>query len=166
MAVTTAHRAGPGWLGLAAFGLATATAAAVGGLAAAGARGEYENLHRPMWAPPAWLFGPVWTVLYVTIAVAGWLVWRRVGLRDHQGWRKEMIVFAIQLGLNALWAPLFFGAHWYGLALLDIAALWVAICLTVALFARIHRPFGLLLLPYWAWVSFAAVLNAVIWHLN
>jgi tryptophan-rich sensory protein len=166
MTVTTAHRGAPGWLGLVGFGAATLAVAGIGALAAADAGETYAELHRPMWAPPAWLFGPVWTVLYVAIAVAGWLVWRRTGLRDANGWRKEMVAFAVQLGLNALWTPLFFGAHWYGVALLDIALLWVAICLNVALFARVHRPAGLLLLPYWAWVSFAAVLNAVIWHLN
>ena len=166
MAVTTAHRGTQGWLGLAGFAAVTVVAAGVGALAAMDAGTEYEALHRPMWAPPPWLFGPVWTVLYVMIAVAGWLVWRRKGLRDGDGWRKEMVAFGLQLGLNALWTPLFFGAHWYGLALLDIALLWVVICLMVALFARVHRPAGLLLLPYWAWVSFATVLNAVIWHLN
>jgi tryptophan-rich sensory protein len=166
MALTTAHRGAPGWLGLAGFAAVTVAAAGVGALAALDAGTAYEALHRPMWAPPPWLFGPVWTVLYGTIALAGWLVWRRTGLRDRQGWRKEMVAFGIQLGLNALWTPLFFGAHWYGLALLDVALLWVVICLTVALFARVYRPAGLLLLPYWAWVSFATVLTAVIWHLN
>jgi len=163
MAVTTAHAPFHGtrkWVGLGLFGLAALVTAGIGGLGVAGTAQEYQNLHQPSWAPPPWLFGPVWTILYAMIAVSGWLVWQRVGAR------REIVAFVIQLGLNAIWTPIFFGAGQYGLALIDIALLWIAICATVALFGRVSKPAALLLLPYWAWVSFATALNTAIWYLN
>ena len=147
-------------LALVVFGLAVAAAAVVGGLAAAGSSGEYATLQQPSWAPPDWLFTPVWSVLYVTIAVSGWLVWRRVGLD------RTLIPFAVQLVLNAAWTPLFFGLGAYGLAAIEITVLWVAIGVTVWAFWRVHRAAALLLLPYWAWVTFATALNVAIWWLN
>lgn len=163
MAVTAAHAPYRGvrkWAGLAVFGLASLVTAAIGGLGVIGTAQEYQSLNQPPWAPPSWLFGPVWTVLYAMIAVSGWLVWQKVGFR------KELVAFAVQLGLNAIWTPIFFGAGLYGLAMVEIALLWVAICLTVAWFGRVSKPAALLLLPYWAWVSFAAALNTAIWYLN
>lgn len=148
-------------LSLAPFGLAAAGAALLGGLGVAGTAAEYQSLSQPSWAPPSWLFGPVWTVLYVMIAVAGWLVWRRTG-----SWTPALTAYAIQLVLNAIWTPIFFGFGQYGLALADIVAMWIAIGVTVVLFWRISRPAALLLLPYWAWVSFATALNAWIWNAN
>jgi benzodiazapine receptor len=148
------------WIGLAVFGLAAFITAAVGGLGVAGTPEEYRGLKQPAWAPPSWLFGPVWTVLYVLIAVAGWLVWRRIG------WGPALAVYAVQLVLNAIWTPLFFGAGQYGLALVDIVVLWFAIGATVLLFWRVSRLAGALLLPYWAWVTFATALNAAIWRMN
>lgn len=148
------------WLALAGFGAASLAAAAVGGVAASNAGEEYRQLEQPTWAPPAWVFGPVWTVLYIGIAVAGWLAWRRAG------WGVPLWAFAVQLVLNALWTPLFFGAGAYGLAFAEIVLLWLAIGLTVALFWRVSRPAALLMLPYWAWVTFAAALNFAIWRLN
>lgn len=147
-------------LGLVVFGLAVAAAAVVGGVAAGGASAEYENLEQPFFAPPDWLFSPVWTALYVTIAISGWLVWRRIGL----GW--PLIPFAVQLVLNAVWTPLFFGLGAYGLAAIEIIALWIAIGVTVWSFWRVHRVAALLLLPYWAWVTYATALNIAIWWLN
>jgi translocator protein len=147
-------------LGLAAFAAAAAVTALIGGLAVTGARQEYATLDRPAWAPPGWLFGPVWTVLYATIALAGWLVWRRAGSRS------ALVPYAVQLVLNAIWTPLFFGAGARGLAALDIVVLWCAIGATVVGFGRAHRGAALLLLPYWAWVSFATALNLVIWWEN
>ena len=117
-------------LGLAAFGVAVATAALIGGLGVAGTTAEYQSLEQPSWAPPSWLFGPVWTVLYAMIAVAGWLAWRRAG------WTTALTVYAVQLVLNALWTPIFFGFGRYGLALADIVVLSVLIGVTVALFGR------------------------------
>jgi benzodiazapine receptor len=148
------------WLGLAAFGAAAAAAALIGGLGVAGTAAEYQSLRQPPWAPPSWLFGPVWTVLYVLIAISGWLVWRRAG------WTTALTVYAVQLLLNAAWTPVFFGFGRYGLALVDIVALWLLIGATVWLFRLISRTAAALLLPYWAWVTFATALNAFIWHAN
>ncbi|TCB95777.1 tryptophan-rich sensory protein [Micromonospora zingiberis] len=148
------------WWALAGFAVAVIAAAAVGNLAVSGAAAEYATLDRPGWAPPSWLFGPVWTVLYAMIAVAGWLVWRRVGFAP------ALIVWAMQLVLNAAWTPLFFGAGRYGLAFAEIVLLWLAIGATVLLFRRVHAVAAALLLPYWAWVTFAAALNYSIWRLN
>jgi tryptophan-rich sensory protein len=94
------------------------------------------------------------------MAVSGWLVWRKVG------WGTEVAVFAGQLVLNAAWTPLFFGAGNYGLALVDIVVLWLAIGATIALFHRVSRPAAWLLVPYWAWVTFATALNWSIWRMN
>ena len=148
------------WLGLAGFGVAAAAAALIGGLGVAGTAQEYRSLEQPSWAPPSWLFGPVWTVLYVMIAVAGWLVWRRTG------WTAALTVYAAQLVLNAAWTPIFFGFGRYGLALVDIVLMWVLIGLTIWLFHPISKVAAALLLPYWAWVTFATALNAAIWNMN
>jgi translocator protein len=148
------------WLGLVVIGAAVALASVVGALAASSAAGQYAQLEQPSWAPPSWLFGPVWTVLYVMIAISGWLVWKRTGLG------KAMWVFTAQLVLNTLWTPLFFGADMFALAFVDIAALWVLIGLTIYQFAKVSRPAAALLVPYWAWVTFASALNFAIWQLN
>ena len=147
-------------IGLVAFLAAAAAAAALGGLGVAGTAIEYNSLEQPSWAPPSWLFGPVWTVLYVMIAVSGWLVWRRTG------WTTALTVYAVQLVLNAIWTPIFFGFGQYGLALIDIVLLWVLIGATIWLFSKVSRPAAALLLPYWAWVTFATALNAAIWSAN
>lgn len=146
--------------GLAAFGAAAAAAALVGGLSVTGTRAEYASLNQPSWAPPGWLFGPVWTILYAMIAVSGWLAWRRAG------WTAALTVFAMQLALNAAWTPIFFGAGRYGWALVDITVLWVLIGLTIGLFRRISRTAALLLVPYWLWVTYATTLNAAIVAMN
>ncbi|MFY1695375.1 TspO/MBR family protein [Solwaraspora sp. WMMA2101] len=148
------------WWGLAVFAAAVAVAAAFGALAASDAGSRYADLAQPSWAPPSWLFSPVWTVLYVLIAVAGFLVWRRVGIGPAIG------LWVAQLVLNAAWTPLFFGAGQYGLAFAEIVLLWLAIGATVLLFRRVSRLAAALLLPYWAWVTFAAALNLAIWRLN
>ena len=148
------------WAGLIPFVLAVAAAALIGVLGVTGTAAEYRNLDQPSWAPPSWLFGPVWTVLYAMIAVAGWLVWRRTG------WNRALTVYAVQLALNAIWTPIFFGFGRYGLALADIVVLWVLIGATVWLFRPVSRTAAWLLVPYWAWVTFATALNAAIWHAN
>jgi benzodiazapine receptor len=148
------------WWGLLVFGLAVFVAAAIGGLGVAGTSAEYSGLQQPAWAPPSWLFGPVWTVLYVMIAVAGWLVWQRTGFT------APIWLYTAQLVLNAIWTPLFFGAGQYGLAFADIVVLWLLIGATVVAFWRVRRSAALLLLPYWAWVTFASALNLAIWQLN
>jgi benzodiazapine receptor len=148
------------WVALAGFGAAAAAAALIGGLGVAGTVAEYQSLQQPSWAPPSWLFGPVWTVLYAMIAVSGWLVWRRTG------WSSALNWYAVQLVLNAIWTPIFFGAGQYGLALADIVVLWVLIGVTAWKFRPVSRVAAGLLLPYWAWVTFATALNAAIWSAN
>ena len=149
------------YLSLAIFLAASFLAALPGGLLTDA--GWYVALNRPAWAPPGWLFGPVWTVLYVLIAVSGWLVWRRGGWAAQ---RIPLIAFGIQLALNCAWTPIFFGARQIGLALVVIGVLGVAIAATAALFWRVSRVAGGLMLPYLLWVSFATTLNFAIWRLN
>lgn len=123
----------------------------------------YDSLTKPWFNPPNWIFGPVWTVLYLSIGVSGWLVWR-VGEPKERF--RPLSAFAFQWVLNAIWTPLFFGMQRPDIALIDILALWIAIAVTVALFFRVSRLAAALLVPYWLWVSFAALLNASLWWLN
>ena len=125
--------------------------------------GWYAALQKPSWNPPAWLFGPAWTLLYITMAVAAWLVWREGGWKAQ--WRT-LGLFLLQWLLNALWTPLFFGLHHPGLAFAEIILLWLAIAATLVSFWRVRQVAGVLLAPYLAWVSFAAALNFTIWRLN
>ena len=123
----------------------------------------YASLNRPSYAPPNWVFGPVWTLLYVMMAVAGWLVWKSSG---SVGKRFALTMFGIQLVLNAAWSVIFFGWHQPGWAFLEICMLWLAIATTVVSFKRRSSAAAVLLIPYLAWVSFAAVLNYGFWSLN
>jgi len=123
----------------------------------------YAGLAKPSWNPPNWLFGPVWTALYIMMVVSAWLVWRQGGIKAQ---RRPLGLFLVQLLLNAVWTPLFFGLHRPGLAFLDIIVLWFTIALTIVVFWRIHRAASILLWPYLAWVSFATVLNGTLWWLN
>jgi benzodiazapine receptor len=123
----------------------------------------YAGLAKPSWTPPNALFGPVWTLLYAMMAVSAALVWRKAGF--GAAW-KPLTVFAVQLVLNAAWSWLFFGLHRPGAAFGEILILWTAILITLVLFWRVRPISGVLLLPYWAWVSFAAALNFSIWQLN
>jgi translocator protein len=128
-----------------------------------GPGGWLQTLELPFFYPPGWLFGVVWPVLYVLMAVAAWLVWRERGF----SWaRVPLVLYFLQLGLNLLWSVIFFGLRAPGLALLEIMVLGVAVALTVLAFRSVSRPAALLMLPYLAWVGFAAVLNAAIWWLN
>ena len=120
----------------------------------------YAALAKPSWNPPAWIFGPAWTSLYTLMAIAAWLVWKR------DGWRRPLALYFVQLLLNAMWTPLFFGAHQLGWALVEIVALWLAILLTLLNFHRVNRTAGWLLAPYLAWVAFATALNFTLWRLN
>ena len=124
----------------------------------------YENLAKPSFSPPNWLFGPVWTVLYLSMAVAGWLVWQQ--LRRKPTIPLPLALFGIQLVLNTLWSVLFFGVQAPGTALVEILILWAAIFVTLISFWRVSKEAGWLLVPYLAWVTFAAVLNFEIWRLN
>jgi benzodiazapine receptor len=151
-----------GLIGLASWSLLVFATAAVGAFASRGAEDFYQRLQLPTWAPPASVFGPVWTVLYVLMALAAWLVWRT----GTDGRTRALSLFVVQLALNALWSWLFFSFHLGGLALADIVLLWVLIVATVVAFWNIRPLSGLLLLPYLLWVSFATVLNLVLWRLN
>lgn len=123
----------------------------------------YSTLKKPSWNPPGWIFGPVWSALYTMMAVAAWLVWNRGGFAA-QG--RPLRLFLTQLVLNAAWTPLFFGLHCPGAAFAEITLLWLAIAATLAAFRPVHQAAAWLLVPYLAWVSFAAALNFTLWRLN
>ncbi len=120
----------------------------------------YAALNKPSWNPPSWIFAPVWTSLYLLMAVAAWLVWKKAG------WHRALFAYLIQLTLNAAWTPIFFGAHQLGWALAEIILMWLAIILTMRSFFLISKPAGWMLVPYLAWVSFAAFLNFTLWRMN
>ena len=123
----------------------------------------YADLAKPTWNPPDWIFGPVWSCLYLMMAVSVWLVWRQGGFALA---KLPLALFAVQLGLNSLWSILFFGLHSPGLAFLEIVLLWGAILATLIVFWKRSKWAGGLLVPYLAWVSFATVLNVTIWQMN
>ncbi len=123
----------------------------------------YATLHKPSFNPPNAIFGPVWTILYALMAAAAWLVWKQPGSTART---RALRLFYLQLTLNFAWSLLFFGQHRIGLALLDIALLWVAILATTVSFLGLRRLAGALLIPYLLWVAFASVLNLRIWQLN
>lgn len=123
----------------------------------------YGALKKPAWNPPGWVFGPVWSALYAMMGVAAWLVWRQGG---WGGQRRPLLFFLAQLGLNALWTPLFFGLHRPGVAFVEIVLLWLAIAATLVAFLPVSRVAAWLLAPYLAWVGFATVLNFTLWRLN
>ncbi|MEO7323209.1 MAG: TspO/MBR family protein [Dokdonella sp.] len=150
-------------LGLAFWLVIAAIAAALGAVASIDASSFYVQLHQPAWAPPAWVFGPVWSVLYLLMGIAAWLVWRAAALRATRG---ALVMFLLQLGLNALWSWLFFAWHRGAMAFADIVLLWVLIIMTLVSFWRIKPLAGALLIPYLLWVSFASVLNYAVWQLN
>ena len=124
----------------------------------------YASLVRPDIAPPNWIFGPVWTTLYILMGTAAWLVWKADAVRTAK--RRALLVYALQLALNTLWSFIFFGMHALGLALVEICALWLAIAATIYLFYPISRTASYLLAPYLAWVSFASFLNYTLWMMN
>ncbi len=156
---TTAWRGGATLLG---FLLVCFAAAGIGQMLAGRVPNDwYRSLVRPSFAPPSWVFGPVWTVLYAMMGVAAWFVWRQKGVR-----RGAMTLFGIQLALNAVWSGLFFGLQNPALALADIVLLWLAIAGTLWAFFRVIPRAGWLMVPYFAWVSFAAALNVEFWRLN
>jgi tryptophan-rich sensory protein len=132
-------------------------AAAIGAIASADAAGFYDSLMKPLWAPPAWLFAPVWSVLYVLMAIAAWLVGKA---------RGPLGLFLLQLALNALWTWLFFAWKQGAWAFAGIVVLWLLIAATAASFWRVRPLAGALLLPYLAWVTYAAALSFVVWQLN
>ena len=151
------------WIGLAGWLVASFAAGAVGGVASARAGEFYQQLARPAWAPPGWLFGPVWSTLYLLMGIAAWLVWRDRGFRGARG---PLTLFVVQLAANALWTWLFFAWRRGSLAFGEILLLWVLIVATLLAFWRIRPLAGALLVPYLLWVSFAAALTWSVWRLN
>ena len=134
-----------------------------GGVTAKNVVSWYPTLHKAAFNPPNWVFGPVWTALYIMMAVAAWRVWRK---RDSARIRGALALYGLQLALNFAWSLIFFGAHAIGAALVDIGLLLAAVLATAAAFHRIDRPAPLLMAPYGAWVAFATLLNFAIWRLN
>lgn len=151
-----------------ALGVAVALPLGIAGLGALttfdGVRSWYPTLVRPSFAPPSWVFGPVWTTLYMMMGVASWLVWRQGSARPET--RRALSVYAIQLAFNLAWSWFFFGLRQPLLALIDIAVLLVLIAVTMQWFARVSRAAAALMLPYLVWVAFATALNAGFWWLN
>jgi len=123
--------------------------------------GWYSELRKPSWNPPNWIFGPVWTLLYLMMGTASWLVWREVGFREN--W---VAFYGAQLFLNAIWSWVFFGWRRLNFALVNIILLWLAIVACTVVFWRISVIAGAMLIPYLLWVSFASALNYRIWALN
>lgn len=149
----------PGWLALAVFFLLVVAAAFFGATFRPGA--WYAALQKPSWTPPNSVFSPVWTILYIMIALAGWLVWRAGG--DN---RPALIFWGIALVLNALWSWFFFGQQRIGMALIDIVALLVTIAGFILTARRVSPAASALFVPYLGWVSYATALNFAIWRLN
>ena len=127
--------------------------------------GWYADLLKPTWNPPPWVFGPVWTLLYIAMAVALWLVRRELDA-DGPLRQRAVALFAIQFLLNLAWTPLFFALHSRGLAFAEICLLWIVLLWTMLMFGRVRALAGYLLLPYLLWVSFALVLTGTIWLMN
>jgi translocator protein len=151
-------------LGLAAWLALCFATSAVGALASVNAGEFYAALVRPAWAPPGWLFGPVWSALFVCMAVAAWLVWRSQPARPSKS--VALWLFVAQLAANALWSWLFFAWRLGGVAFTEVLLLWLLIACTIAAFWRCSPVASLLMLPYLLWVTFASVLNWVLWQAN
>jgi tryptophan-rich sensory protein len=152
------------WLGLMVLLGVCFAAAGIGSLLTNPAlEGWYASLRKPSWNPPNWVFGPVWSMLYLSMAIAAWLVWRKQGLA---GAAVPLALFAVQLILNCAWSGFFFALRSPWLAFAEILLLWGAILATIISFGRVMPVAGWLLLPYLAWVSFAAALNLTLARLN
>ena len=153
------------WFALAAFIVVTlAPALVVSRLTVSSIKTWYQSLRKPSWNPPSWLFGPVWTVLFLAMAVAAWMVWLAQPAESPISW--ALALYGVQLVLNHAWSPIFFLWRKPGLALVEIGLLWCAAVLTTIAFYRVSPRAGQLLLPYLAWLTFAAALNYRIWRLN
>jgi tryptophan-rich sensory protein len=161
---STTDRPPNGWISaLVSIAIALAVAAVGGWATATSVTTWYAGLAKPAFTPPNGVFGPVWTTLYVLMALAAWRVWRAGPVA---GRRPALVLYAVQLALNLLWSVLFFGLRQPGLALVEVVLLFAAILATAFAFWRIDRPAGLMLAPYAAWVAFASALNFEVWRLN
>lgn len=152
-------------LSLLVFGAVTLLAGFVGSRFTASSNDTwYREIEKPPFNPPSWVFGPVWTALYIAMSVAAWLVWRRGS--EKRAVKTATTLFGVQLSLNVLWSALFFGARSPLAGLIEIGALWAAIVTWMWQSSKIDGRTRWLILPYLAWTSFAAVLTASIWWLN
>ncbi|WP_299259233.1 TspO/MBR family protein [uncultured Kushneria sp.] len=151
------------YMGLAGWLLLAFIAAAIGAVASVNAASFYQQLQQPSWAPPAGIFGPVWTTLYTLMGIAAWLVWRE---KPTQNVRPPLTLFVVQLALNALWSWLYFVWHLGAVAFAGTVVLWLLILATLIAFWRIKPLAGALLVPYLAWVTLATALTWSTWHLN
>lgn len=166
---SVAARRGPtSWLALLGWVALAAAAAAVGGFASRDAGGFYGALTKPAWAPPGWLFAPVWSALYVLMGVAAWLVWRvrPATAADRASRQRGLALFVVQLVLNALWTWLFFAWRQGAAAFGEIALLWLAVAVTTWYFGRVRRLAAWCLVPYLLWVSYATALTWAVWQRN
>lgn len=139
--------------------------AAIGAVASINAADFYATLVRPAWAPPSWLFGPMWSTLYTLMGVAAWLVWRE-GRRTGTPTRGALALYVAQLAVNALWSWLFFAWRWGAWSFAEVTLLWVMILATLLIFWRIKTLAGVLLIPYLAWVTLATALTYSVWRAN
>ena len=152
------------WIGLVLFVLVCVVAGGLGAVATTPEiDGWYRTVVKPEWNPPDWVFGPVWTTLFVLMGISAWLVWKLAGFQETA---IPLSLFAVQLILNVTWSWIFFGMHQIGWAAVEIVILWLAILATTVAFFRRSKPAGWLLMPYLGWVTFASVLNFAIWQLN
>lgn len=152
------------WLALAGFIAGTQLVGGLGAIATArGLKGWYPRLEKPSFNPPNYVFGPVWTTLYAVMGVSAWMIWRK---RNEPGAERALGLFALQLGLNAVWSPIFFGLRAPGAALADILVLDGAIAAYMSAARRVSTPAAALMVPYLGWSGFATVLNGSIWWLN
>ena len=152
------------WIGLVVFIIVCLGAGGLGAIATTPEiEGWYKMIAKPSWNPPGWIFGPVWTTLYIMMAIAVWLVWKQAGFKAA---KLPLNSFGVQLLLNVAWSWIFFGMHRPGWAFAEIIVLWLAILATTILFFKKSKIAGGLMVPYLAWVSFASVLNFTIWRLN
>lgn len=151
-----------GWIGL------SLAAGGLGSIASTGSASFYANLVRPSWAPPSWVFGPAWTLLYLLMGTAAWLVWRvhDAAPDTRQARHRGLVLFVLQLALNALWTWLFFEWRLGGWAMLEIVVLFLTVAVTTRLFARVDRRAAWLLAPYLAWLAYAGALTWFIWRNN
>lgn len=156
------------WLALLGWIALAATAGAVGGIASLDAGAFYGALAKPGWAPPGWVFGPVWSALYVLMGIAAWLVWRARPQTptDRASRRRGLALFVGQLALNALWTWLFFAWRQGAVAFGEIALLWLAVVITTWHFGRVRPLAAYLLVPYLGWVTFATALTWAVWQRN
>lgn len=140
------------------------TGAVAGFFTNGGVKGWYERANKPSFNPPGWIFGPVWTILYILMGIALYLVWKSDA--DRRIKSTAITFFGIQLLLNFCWSFIFFSAGELGWAFAEIIVLWIMILATILYFGKISKTAAWLLVPYIAWVSFASVLNYAIWQLN